>query len=116
MIISAERADAASDVAFGESHVRSSEHPGRWLKVEPIGAAAWRDYRARSLGCVDDRSQGTVAGAFSAMTAIGWTVGPLIAALGAVVGLSFTFVLAALGCAISIYFFRLTRGESQQVS
>jgi len=62
------------------------------------------------------RSQGTVAGAFSAMTAIGWTVGPLIAALGAVVGLSFTFVLAALGCAISIYFFRLTRGASQQVS
>ena len=49
------------------------------------------------------------------MTAVGWTVGPLIAALGAVVGLSFTFVLAAPD-AISIYFFRLTRGESQQVS
>jgi len=50
------------------------------------------------------------------MTAIGWTVGQLIAALGAVVGLSFTFVLAALGCAISIYFFRLTRGASQKAS
>ena len=83
-------------------------------KSAPIGAAAGATSRGSEL--VDDRSQGTVAGAFSAMTAVGWAVGPLIAALGAVVGLSFTFVLAALGCAISIYFFRLTRGASQKAS
>lgn len=82
-----------------------------WIIVIPLSAGcvlATSGIPTRGSELVDDRSQGTVAGAFSAMTAIGWALGPLIAALGAVVGLSFTFVLAAVGCAASILFFRRT--------
>lgn len=90
-----------------------------WLVVIPLSAGcvlATSGIPTRASELVDDRSQGTVAGALSAMTAIGWAAGPLIAALGAVVGLSFTFVLAAVGCGIAIYFFARTRSFATATS
>ncbi len=83
-----------------------------WVMVVPLAmgsALASAGIATRGSELVSDRSQGTVSGAFGAMTAIGWTTGPLLAAVGSLVGLSFTFSLAAIAFVLSIFLFQRTR-------